>query len=164
MSMRKYVMALVLGLVSLTASAQFEAGKTYGNLSLTGLDLSYMKNSKFHIGLQAQGGYFVAQDWMVGGKLGYDFQSGPSTNVFDLGADVRYYFENSGIYLSGGLLYQHLDLGPKQNWISVVPEVGYCFFLNEHVTIEPALYCHLCLNEFEDGSKFGLKVGFGFYF
>lgn len=162
--MRKFVMALALGLVSLTANAQFESGKMYGNLSLTGLDMSYMKNSEFHFGLQGQGGYFVGQDLMVGGKLGYDYLSGPSTHVFELGADMRYYFENCGIYLSGGLLYQHLDDDYTKNWLSLVPEVGYSFFLNQHVTIEPAIYCHLCLNEFEDGSKIGLKIGFGFYF
>ena len=162
--MRKFVMALVLGLVSLSASAQFEAGKTYGNMSLTGLDMSYMKGSEFHFGLQGQGGYFFQQDWMVGGKLGYDYVGGISSHVFDLGANVRYYFENSGIYLDGGLLYQHFKAGGKENWLSIVPEVGYCFFLNQHVTIEPAIYCHLCLNDFDNGSKVGLKVGFGFFF
>ena len=162
--MKKYVMALVLGLVSLSASAQFESGKKYANLSLTGLDMSYMKGSEFHFGLQGQGGYFVAQDWMVGGKLGYDYVGGASSHVFDMGANVRYYFEASGIYLDGGLLYQHQNFGIKQNWLSIVPEVGYCFFLNQHITIEPALYCNLCLNEFENGSKVGLKIGFGFYF
>lgn len=161
---KKYVMALVLGLVCLSASAQFERGTKYANMSLTGLDLSYMKGSEFHFGLQATGGYFVQQNWMVGGCLGYDFESGPSTNIFDLGAGVRYYFAKSGIFLSGGLLYQHVDIGVKNNFLSVVPEVGYCFFLNQHVSIEPSLYCHLCVNEFEDGSKFGIKVGFGFYF
>ena len=164
MSMRKYVVALILGLVSLSANAQFERGTRYANLSMTGLDMSYMKNSKFHFGLEGQGGYFVAQDWMVGGKLGYDYVGGGPTHIFDLGADVRYYFERSGIYLSGGLLYQHQDLGAKENWLSIVPEVGYCYFLNQHVSIEPALYCNLCVNEFENGSKFGVKIGFGFYF
>ncbi|MCR5433262.1 MAG: hypothetical protein K6F20_02570 [Bacteroidaceae bacterium] len=162
--MRKYLMALVLGLVSLSASAQFECGKKYANMSLTGLDMSYMKGSEFHFGLAGQGGYFVAQDWMVGGKLGYDYVGGASSHMFDLGANVRYYFEASGIYLDGGLLYQHQNFGAKQNWLSIVPEVGYCFFLNEHVTIEPAIYCNLCLNEFENGSKVGFKIGFGFYF
>lgn len=39
-------------------------------------------------------------------------------------------------------------------------EAGYAFFLTRTVTIEPAAYW----NVNSDRSKFGLKVGFGFYF
>ena len=39
-------------------------------------------------------------------------------------------------------------------------EAGYAFFLTRTVTIEPAAYWNIN----DDRSKFGLKVGFGFYF
>ena len=42
-------------------------------------------------------------------------------------------------------------------------EAGYAFFLTRTVTIEPAVYYDLSFKD-SDLSKFGLKVGFGFYF
>lgn len=42
-------------------------------------------------------------------------------------------------------------------------EAGYAFFLTRTVTIEPAVYYDLSFKD-SDWSKFGLKVGFGFYF
>lgn len=162
--MKKYLLAALMAIMTLGANAQFEKGTKFANLSLTGLDMSYQKGQKFHFGLQAQGGYFVETNWMVGGVLGYDYVGGGPSHVFDLGANFRYYFSRTGVYLSGGLLYQHQDLGVKNNWLSLVPEAGYCFYINRHISLEPAVYCHLCLNEFETGSKFGVKLGVGFYF
>ena len=43
-------------------------------------------------------------------------------------------------------------------------EVGYAFFLNRHVTIEPALYYKMSLHDFSGNSTVGLRIGFGYYF
>lgn len=164
--MKKMFLAALLVMISLGANAQFEKGTKYANLSLTGLDMSYQKGQKFHFGLEAKGGYFVVQDLMLGGVLGYDYQGGGSTHMFDLGANFRYYFHKSGVFVGGGLLYQHNGAGGvgTTNWFSVVPEAGYCFYINRYLSIEPSVYCNICTNDFENGSKFGLKLGFGFYF
>lgn len=164
--MKKIILALLVAIVSVNANAQFEKGTKYINMSLTGLDMSYQKGQKFHFGLEGQAGYFVKQNWMVGGKLGYEYQGGSSSHDFNLGANFRYYFVKSGVFVGGGLLYQHagVSYGSTANFISLVPEAGYCFYINKSISIEPALYCNICMNDFEYGSKFGLKVGFGFYF
>ena len=162
--MKKCVLAIVMAIVSLGANAQFEKGTKVANLSLTGFDMSYQRGQKFHFGLQAQGGYFVEQDWMVGGLLGYDYLGGGPNHEFNLGANARYYFNRTGIFVGAGLLYSHQRYATTWNFFSIPLEAGYCFYLNNHLSIEPAVYCHLCLNHFDDGSKVGLKIGVGYYF
>ncbi len=167
MIVKKFVLVLLLVATSLNVSAQFEKGTKYANLSLTGLDMSYSKNAKFHFGLEAQGGYFVEQSWMPYARFGYNHQgmSGPDMNTFDLGAGVRYAFQQNGIFVGCGLLYEFEGIGGfNNNYIHLTPEVGYCFYLNHYLSIEPVVYYNLCLNKFSDGSKIGLKLGFGYYF
>ena len=50
------------------------------------------------------------------------------------------------------------------NNVQICPEVGYTFFLNRFVTLEPSVYYNISLNNFSDGSKVGLRLGFGFFF
>lgn len=164
---KKCLMALLLAVVSLGAKAQFEKGTNYLNTSLTGLDMSYSKYTKFRMGLEVKDGYFVEDNWMVYGRLGYNHQSltGPDLNSFELGAGVRYYFKPTGVFLSGGLLYEHERSGGfRHNNIDIATEAGYCFYVNHYLSIEPAIYYNLCMNHFSDGSKIGLKLGLGFYF
>lgn len=190
--MKKFVLALLLGVVSLSANAQFEKGTKYINASLTGLDLNYSKDSRFHFGFEGTGGYFVEECWMPYGRIGFDHQAlkGPDVNSLEIGAGARYYFKRTGVYLSGGLLYS-FDSQPgsyieevtyttpsgdqvvtgvahhtkvNNNNISLALEAGYCFYVNHFMSIEPALYYNMCLNDFSDGSRVGVKVGLGFYF
>ena len=133
--MKKIFIALLLSAVSLGASAQFEKGTKYAGASLSGLGLSYSKAEDFRLGLQAVGGFFVADSWMVLGQFGWEHL--PGNNSVNLGVAGRLYF---------------------------TPEVGYCFYLNDHVSIEPAVYVDMCLNHFKDFTKVGLRIGFGYYF
>lgn len=159
--MKKIFMALLLAVVSLGANAQFDKGTKYLSASLSGLDMSYSKNAKFNLGLNALGGYFIEDAWMLYGKLGYDHSK--DFNDVNLGAGARYYIKQNGLYLGCGLQYEHINVG-NNNFIDLTPEIGYCFYLNHFVSIEPSVYYNMCLNEFGDGSKAGLKVGVGFYF
>ena len=43
-------------------------------------------------------------------------------------------------------------------------QVGYSFFLNRTVTIEPEIYYNQSLKDHNDYSGFGLRIGFGIYF
>ena len=167
MRTKKTLLTLLLAMVSLSANAQFEKGTNYVATRLTGLDLSYSKNSKFHFGVEALAGRFVADSWMLTGQFGYNHQtlSGPDENRFDLGIGTRYYFKQNGIYVGCGLLYEFEKINAaKNNSINLTPEVGYCFYVNHFLSLEPALYYNICLNDFSDGSKVGLKLGLGFYF
>lgn len=163
--MKKIIFTLLLAVFSLGASAQFEQYTSYLNTSLTGLNLSYSKDQKVTFGMQATGGFFVVDDWMLYGRFGYNHQfvkNGTDVNNVQIGAGTRYYIQQNGIYLGIGLQYEHR--APNHNYVQLTPEVGYCFFLNQHVTIEPAVYYDLCMNKFSEGSTVGLKVGFGFFF
>lgn len=52
----------------------------------------------------------------------------------------------------------------RLNNIRIPIEIGYTFYLNRFLAIEPAIYSKMSLNHFSEGSEFGLKLGLGFYF
>ena len=79
----------------------------------------------------------------------------------DYGYGARYYFKKYGIFTGLGLQYEHK--GKPYNWFQFVPEVGYCFYLNHYISIEPSVYGDLCCNDWSNGSGFGLKVGVAVY-
>lgn len=162
--MKKMLIALLLAVVSLSAKAQFDAGTSYVSASLTGLNMSYNSKQKFNLGLDVIGGYFVEDSWMVLARGGYTHQH--QYDKFNLGAGARYYIMQNGIYLGAGLNYQYINSPRtlKVHNLFANPEVGYCFYLNQHVSVEPAVYYDISLNHFSDYSTVGLRIGFGYYF
>lgn len=178
-------MALLLAFTTLGAKAQFEQETSYLSTSLTGMDLSFQKH-QFNFGLNVKGGYFFEDAWMVYGEMGYNFHNIKGkyndTNEITLGAGLRYYIEQNGLYLNLGAKYGHasswgLATGVdvlnnpftyvahnKVNNIYLTPELGYCFYLNHYLSVEPAVYYDMSLNHFSSQSKVGVKVGFGYYF
>lgn len=158
--MRKVMLSLLLLVMAVNAHAQFEKKTSYVSASATGLGLSYSSNEKFTLGLDLNGGYFIEKAWMLYGKVGYNHTR--FTDNFSMGIGGRYYFLQNGIYMGLGLQYEHAT--KSINNLQLCPEVGYAFFINRFITIEPAVYYHMSLNDFSDGSKVGLKVGLGFYF
>lgn len=193
--LRKVLTMLLIAVSSMQASAQFEKYTSYLNTSLTGLGLSYSKDSRFKMGVQATGGYFVEDCWMVYGRFGFEHQGArgvmKNRNDLQIGVGGRYYIEQNGIFLGVGLAYQHAtnvtfsqhesiigettENGPveirtvynyygNRNYVHLTPEVGYCFYVNNYLSIEPSVYCNLCLNRFSEGTEIGLKFGVGFYF
>ena len=149
--------------VALTASAQFEAGKNYVNLSTSALGLSYSKANKVRFNLGAAAGRFLTDDWMLLGQIGYDHQY--KVDNLEIGVGGRYYIEQNGLYLGLGAQYAHnYALGASNDNFFITPEVGYAFFVTHFLTIEPAVYFKMSCNEFSNGSTVGLKVGVGFYF
>lgn len=166
--MKKLFLALLMAICATSASAQFMRDTKYLNVSTTGLGLSYQKNH-FNFGLEAKGGFFLEDAWMVYGQMGYDLQNvkgvGNDVNSFNIGVGGRYYIHQNGLYLNMGLKFDHAMCGHHAtNYVDLTPEVGYCFYLNHYLSVEPAVYYDLCLNKFSEGSKVGLKVGFGYYF
>lgn len=193
--LRKVLTMLLIAVSSMQASAQFEKYTSYLNTSLTGLGLSYSKDSRFKMGVQATGGYFVEDCWMLYGRFGFEHQGArgvmKNRNDLQIGVGGRYYIEQNGIFLGVGLAYQHAtnvtfsqhesiiggptENGPveirtvynyygNRNYVHLTPEVGYCFYVNNYLSIEPSVYCNLCLNRFSEGTEIGLKLGMGFYF
>lgn len=158
--MKKIILTLLLAVVTLGASAQFTKGTKYADVALSGLGLGYSENTKFFLGIDLAGGYFVADNWMLKATTGYNLEN--SNSAFKLGAGFRYYFKSNGIFMGTGLQYQYYTSG--YNYVQLTPEVGYCFYVNHYLSIEPSVYYDVCLNDFKNGSKVGLKIGASFYF
>ena len=165
--MKKLLMAAIGLMMAVGANAQylndsgkvFEQDKWYVGASLSGLDLSWHESTDWSLGVQAKAGYLFIDDWMITGVLGYENATNASSSV-KLGAGLRYYFENCGIYLGASGNYYHFvgydDFRPEVN-------VGYAYFLTGKLTIEPELYYEHS-TKCNDYSGFGLRLGLGLYF
>ncbi len=147
--------------MTLGASAQFEKGTHYAAANLTGLGIGY-KNGEFAFGIGAEYGYYVADGWMLGGTAGYEYAGGDfSTHSFLVKPAFRYSFKENGINMGCGVQFEHQGTG--NNFVQLCPQVGYTFYLNKKISIEPALYADFCLNDFKNGTSAGLKIGIGLY-
>lgn len=158
--MKKYVMLLLVMLGTLTASAQFEKGKTYIGASLSGLDLSYNGSKELSLGVQGKAGYLVDDNLMLLGEAGYEHAGRGLGHNFTAGVGGRYYITQNGIFLGANCKYVH-----ARSYNDLMPgvEVGYAFFLSHTVTIEPSIYYQQSFKDHSDYSTIGLKVGFGIY-
>ncbi|MBQ8672509.1 MAG: outer membrane beta-barrel protein [Bacteroides sp.] len=161
--MKKLALIICLMMTTLAAQAQFEKGKWFVNPSITGLELSHDTGTdKTSFGLEVQGGSFLLDNvaLLVHAGAGWNV-SGSETDVYTLGVGGRYYLSKVGIYLGANVNLDRYDYGYDDDTaFSLGLEAGYAFFLSRTVTIEPAAYWNIN----DDRSKFGLKVGFGFYF
>ncbi len=160
--MKKLFVVVCLLVATVGVQAQFEQGKWFVNTSMTGFDLSHSKTEDFHMGISGQAGMFVADNLAIVATLGADWKEAGDVYTGALGG--RYYFDQVGIYVGGGLKVKRWDWDIyKTTDLAWGSEVGYAFFLSRTVTIEPAVYYDLSFKN-NDYSKFGFKVGFGFYF
>ena len=153
------MLLVLVGVAS--ASAQFERGKKYLGVGLDGIGISYSEYNKLHIGIGAHAGYMIYDDFMLIGDLGFNYEKKDAQNVV-IGGSGRYYIRQNGIFLQLGAHYVHEF--PSFNDFQLTPEVGYCFFTGKHLTIEPSVYYDISVTDFSDKSKFGLKIGLGWYF
>ncbi len=160
--MKRFAMLLAGMLVAMVGYAQFEKGKWYVGASVSGLDISYSGSEEFNIGLDAKGGYMLADDWMLLGQVGWQHSGldGISDKVM-LGIGGRYYIIQNGLYLGVNAKLVHAN----HNYNDFMPgiEVGYAFFLNKTVTIEPSIYYDQSFKNHSDYSKIGFKIGVGVY-
>lgn len=154
-------MIIVALVTTLTASAQFEEGTWYGNASTSSLNLSYNSTSKCDFNLNAKAGYCLADNLMVLASAGVDTQN--SYTNLSIGVGGRYYIIQNGIYLGANLQIKQVDT-EKHNDVMPGVEVGYAFFLNRHVTVEPAIYYDQSLKSHKDYSTIGFRIGLGVYF
>jgi len=164
--MKKILMAAIGLMMAVGASAQnaesgtpFGKDKVYVAASLSGIGLSYNKNQDWYLGLHGKGGYFFEDNWMITGNVGYDFRKA-GYNSFTAGAGLRYYIEQNGLYLGAGGNYYH-----EHGYDDFMPtiQLGYAYFLNRTVTIEPEIYYNQSLKSHSDYSGFGIRIGIGIY-
>lgn len=143
-----------------TASAQFDKGIKYINTSLSGLGASYSSSEKFRLGVSGSVGYFISDCFLLGARAGYDHTR--RTDDVSIGGFARYYFDQCGVFVGAGGEYVHYS--PKSNDVQIPVEVGYAFFVNRFITIEPSVYYKMSLHSFSDNSTVGVRLGLGFYF
>lgn len=158
--MKKIILTALFGVMTLAANAQFEKGTKFVGASLSGIGMSYNKSEKVTFGLDATAGYFIADNWMLRGNLNYQHKN--KLDAVNLGALARYSFRENGISLGAGLEFNHYF--SESNDLSVPVEIGYTWFLNKKLTLEPAVYYKMSLCDFADNSTVGLRIGFGYYF
>lgn len=160
--MKKLLLVAVGLLMTLTASAQFEADKVYIGGSLTGLNLSYNGKNGMGIGVQAQAGYLIQDNWMLLANASYQHTGSDAVSDYiSVGVGARYYIIQNGLYLGLNAKLVHA----YHNYNDLMPglEIGYAFFISHTVTIEPAIYYDQSFKNHSDYSTIGLKVGVGIY-
>ena len=159
---KKLTLLFVALMMVVAANAQFQEGKGYLGASLTGLDMSYSGAEKFNLGIEAKGGYLIAHNLMLIGMASYKHSGNDEVaDRVSAGVGARYYIIQNGLYLgvNGKLIHANHDYN------DVMPglEMGYAFFINRSVTIEPAIYYDQSFKNHSDYSKIGFKVGVGIY-
>lgn len=159
--MKKLFLLLTALVLSVTAHAQFEEGKMYAGASLTGLNLSYNGSKELSVGLSAKAGYFLADNLMLLGEVGYSHEGTDYPHQFKLGAGGRYYIIQNGIFLGANCKYVHASHGYNDFMPGV--EIGYAYFISRTVTVEPSIYYQHSFKSHSDFSTIGLNIGFGIY-
>ena len=169
--MKKTFMSLVCMLFALTMNAQsftkpatpdtpFAEGKVFLGSSLSGLNLGYTDNEKWKMNFSVKAGYMLIDNWLVSVQAGYDYlQEG--NNAFTVGGGLRYYIEDNGLFLGAGGNYVH-HWHTYDDFLPTV-QLGYSFFLNRTVTIEPEIYYNQSIQD-QKYSGLGFRIGVGIYF
>ena len=153
-------MMVVALAMTLGASAQFEQGKYYLGASMTSFDASYSGLEEFNLGVDAKAGYFFMDNLMVYGQVGYKHYGQEAIpDYFTAGIGARYYIVQNGIFLGASGKYIHASSSYNDFMPGV--EVGYAFFINRTVTIEPAIYYDQSFKKHSDYSTVGFRIGIG---
>lgn len=159
--MKKFIaVAALFAMIFTGASAQFEAGTKYIGASLSGLSLQYSSNERMRFNLDGAAGLFVSDGLLVYANFGYGHTR--YTDDISAGLNGRYYFTQNGIFLGAGAQFVHYT--KSNNDLMVPVEIGYAFYLNHYLTVEPSVYYKMSMHDFSDNSSVGLKIGLGYYF
>jgi hypothetical protein len=170
--MKKLMMAAIGLMMATSMSAQYQnysetpftQGKAYVGASFSGTDLSYSGITDGRLGIQGKVGYFFADNLMGLAQLSYDNtvkKEGNPATTLSLSAGGRYYIQQNGLYLGASAIYKHLGKNLDDFLPSI--QVGYSFFINRTVTIEPEIYYEQSFKNHKDYSTIGLRVGIGIY-
>ena len=170
--MKKLMMAAIGLMMAMSVNAQylndsetpFTEGKFYVSASASSASFAYSKSTDFKLGLNAKAGYLFMDNLMVLGVVEFSGQNNFDILTTQIGAGARYYFENCGIYLGAIAKYAHVK-SSDVSFSDFRPEIhaGYCFFLGQHVTLDPEVYYEHSFKD-SDYSGFGLRIGIGIFF
>lgn len=158
--MKKILFTLALLVTTVSASAQFEKGKVYVAGSLSGLNLSYNGSDKGSFGFQAKGGLLMDDNLMVLAAAELDKRNSVPA-AYSVGVYGRYYIIQNGLYLGVGV--KGMRTYDKRKDFMPGVQVGYAFFLNGSVTVEPEIYYDQSFKNHSDYSTIGFRIGVGVY-
>lgn len=158
--MKKIVLALAMLTMTVVAKAQFESGKKYFEGALNSIGASFNGAEEFKFGAEIKCGYFISDCWMLNAHAGYTHRD-RSINRCTLGLGTRYYLLQNGVYAEFNI---NGIFEPHHNDIMPGVELGYAYFINDKITIEPAVYYDQSFSDHKNYSTVGLKIGFGLYF
>jgi len=163
----KKLTLLMLLVFSLNAFSQVEKPITKGNILLEGggtiqysnvtSDLG-SKTSIFDISLNPGFAYFIIDHLAIGLNTPISYYEQGNNDYYTLGVGpiVRYYF-NNGLFLKTEASYSFLH-GLESNiqvnnYFSLKPGIGYAFFINQKVSLEPCLSYEFENTKFKSGSS-----------
>lgn len=153
-------------------SAQTEQGRFRLGL---GSDLNFsistvenVDDNRTFFGLDASGGYFLADNFLVGFGFGFSVsEQGDFKNNYQVfGPHVRYYYKN---FFAGGSISftfegSNSEFIDDRQAISYGFSLGYAYFVNDRIAIEPQLsYNRFGIDGGADFKNFGPSIAFGFY-
>ena len=160
--MKKLLTVLALAFACSTAAfAQFEKGKKYLGADINGFGMSYSHESDFTLKCGGHAGYCVEDNLLVIGHIGFDY-SYKDLQTVSVGAKLRYFIADTGVFLGAGSRF--LREFSDNNDFQITPEVGYCYFLNGNLALQPSIYYDLSFSDFKEKSRIGLSLGLGCYF
>lgn len=162
--MKKLLLVFVMmALSASTALAQFEQGKKYVGASVSGLNASFNNDEDWKMDFSTKLGIMVEDNWMITGQLECNYRK-QAFSTIGFGGGVRYYIVQNGLYLGAGGNFKHCWYDGER-FTDVLPtvQVGYAFFLNKILTIEPELYYNESFKSHKDYSGFGFRIGIGIY-
>jgi hypothetical protein len=169
--MKKLIFLLPL-IFTLSASSQTEKPITKGNMILSGggtINYSKVKLSNstqpiFEISVNPGIGYFFVNNLAIGLITDFSYYTNMDYNKnysIGIGPTVKYYFGN-GILIKGESTYGGLrglgDSSFKSNTFTFKPGLGYAFFINSKVSLEPSLnYKYTSYTSEDEGNTYGAK-------
>lgn len=160
--MKKLLTVLALAFACSTAAfAQFGKGKKYLGADINGLGMSYSHESDFTLKCGGHAGYCVEDNLLVIGHIGFDY-SYKDLQMVSVGAKLRYFIADTGVFLGAGSRF--LREFSDNNDFQITPEVGYCYFLNGNLALQPSIYYDLSFSDFKEKSRIGFSLGLGWYF
>ena len=159
----KKLFVLILLFTSLCSFSQIEKPVTKGNFIISGggtIESIHSKSeateySSFGIYFNPGSGYFVKDNLALGltSIISYIKISDYKSYILGIGPFIKYYFSN-GVFLNFDTFFDYThgigNTSQKITGISFAPGVGYAFFLNSKVSLEPSVnykYIHSNTND-----------------
>jgi hypothetical protein len=152
----KKLLSVFLLAISLSSFSQSKKPLTEGNIILSGsgsiqsyrgetiIGTTVTKSSVFTLNLSPGAGYFIIDNFALGANatVSYYKQGLNKYYMLGLGPWARYYF-NNGIFAKAEtnfILFHGMGSNnSKQRTYSITPGVGYAFFINQKVSLEPCI-------------------------